>query len=137
MTQETVQLQIPFQALVDAIASLGLEEKRKLWQLLNEEIIHAEAIQSSEDPIHKTNGSDYKSTDEILTIAEICDRYPREWVLIANPESDDEWNVIRGEVLAHSPEREEIDKALTTFKHIQSISIEYTGPLPEDYAVIS
>lgn len=35
MSKETVQLQIPFQVLVDAIASLGLEEKRQLWQLLN------------------------------------------------------------------------------------------------------
>jgi hypothetical protein len=38
MTQKTVNLQIPFELLVDAIASLGLEEKRKLWQLLHEEI---------------------------------------------------------------------------------------------------
>jgi hypothetical protein len=42
MLQETVQVQIPFQFLVDAIASLGLAEKRKILQLLNEEIEQAE-----------------------------------------------------------------------------------------------
>ncbi|WP_228055963.1 hypothetical protein [Microcoleus sp. LEGE 07076] len=137
MLPETVQLQIPFQILVDAIASLKLEEKRRLWQLLNEEITQAETNQPSQVPIQNNNGSDYQPTGEILTAAEIRDRYPREWVLIADTESDDLWNVISGEVLAHSPEREEIDQALTKFKDVRSISIEYTGPIPDDYSVIS
>jgi hypothetical protein len=50
MTQETVQLQIPFEALVNAISSLGLEEKRRLWQLLDEEIAQAEEDLLEEDP---------------------------------------------------------------------------------------
>jgi hypothetical protein len=137
MFPETVQLQIPFQVLVDAIASLKLEEKRLLWQLLNEEITRSETNQPSQVLIQNNNGSDYQPTGEILTVAEIRDRYPREWVLIADTESDDLWNVIRGEVLAHSPEREEIDRALTKFKDVRSISIEYTGPIPDEYSVLS
>ncbi|AFZ06139.1 hypothetical protein Osc7112_1640 [Oscillatoria nigro-viridis PCC 7112] len=137
MLPETVQLQIPFQVLLDAIASLQLEEKRRLWQILNEEITQAETNQPSQVLIQNNNGSDYQPTGEILTATEIRDRYPREWVLIADTESDDLWNVIRGEVLAHSPEREEIDRALTKFKDIRSISIEYTGPIPDDYSAIS
>ena len=136
MLPETVQLQIPFQVLVDAIASLPLEEKRRLWQLLNEEITQAETDPPSQVLIQNNNGSDYKPTGEILTAAEIRDRYPREWVLIADTESDDLWNVIRGEVLAHSPEREEIDQALTNFQEIRSISIEFIGPIPDEYSVI-
>ncbi|XZN93775.1 MAG: hypothetical protein ACM65M_13550 [Microcoleus sp.] len=137
MFPETVQLQIPFQVLVDAIASLKLEEKRLLWQLLNEEITRSETNQQSQVQIQNNNGSDYKPIGEILTAAEIRDRYPREWVLIADTESDDLWNVIRGEVLAHSPQREEIDRALTKFKDVRSISIEYTGPIPDEYSVLS
>lgn len=137
MLPETVQLQIPFQVLVDAIASLPLAEKRRLWQLLNEEITQAETDLPSQVLIQNNNGSDYKPTGEILTAAEIRDRYPREWVLIADTESDDLWNVIRGEVLAHSPQREEIDRALTKFKDVRSISIEYTGPIPDEYSVLS
>lgn len=137
MSLETVQLQIPFQVLVDAIASLKLEEKRRLWQLLNQEITQAETNKPSQVPLQNNNGSDYQPTGEILTAAEIRDRYPREWVLIADTESDDLWNVIRGEVLAHSPEREEIDRALTKFQDVRSMSVEYTGPIPDDYSVIS
>ena len=137
MLPETVQLQIPFQVLVDAIASLQLEEKRLLWQLLNEEITQAETNQPSQILIQNNNGSDYQPTGEILTAAEIRDRYPREWVLIADTESDDLWNVIRGEVLAHSPEREEIDQALTKFQEVRSISIEFIGSIPDDYSAIS
>lgn len=137
MNPKTIKLQITFEALKDAIAALELEEKRQLWQLLNEEITQVEANQPSQHPIQKNNGSFDKPTEEILTIAEIRDRYPSEWVLIADPESDDQWNALRGQILAHSPEREEIDKALSGFKQIQSISIEYTGPIPSDYVVIS
>ncbi len=50
MTIETVRLQIPFESLIDAISSLGLEEKRKLWQLLDEEIAQAEEDLLEEDP---------------------------------------------------------------------------------------
>ncbi len=137
MFRETVQLQIPFQVLVDAIASLKPEDKRRIWQLLNEQITQAETNQPSQVLIQNNNESDYKPTGEILTAAEIRDRHPREWVLIADTESDDLWNVIRGEVLAHSPERDEIDQALTKFPDIRSISIEYTGPIPDDYSLIS
>ena len=137
MLTETVQLQIPFQVLVDAIASLKPEDKLRLWQLFNEQITQSEINQPSPVLIQNNNGSDYKATGKILTVAEIRERYPREWVLIADTESDDLWNVIRGEVLAHSPKREEIDQALTKFPDIRSISIEYTGPIPDDYSLIS
>jgi hypothetical protein len=137
MLPETVQLQIPFQVLVDAIASLKIEEKCLIWQLLNAEINQAETNHLSPVRIQNNNGSDYQPIGEILTATEIRDRYPREWVLIADTESDDLWNVIRGEVLAHSPQREEIDRALTKFKDVRSISIEYTGPIPDEYSVLS
>jgi alpha-mannosidase len=43
--------------------------------------------------------------DKILSLEEIIHLYPSEWVLIAYTELDEDLNVIRGEVLAHSPER--------------------------------
>jgi len=71
-----------------------------------------------------------------LKIEEIRSRYPQEWVLIADTESDEQFNVIQGEVLAHSPNRDEIDQALIEFKNVKSIAIEYTGPIPSDYAIL-
>lgn len=38
MTQASVRLQIPFESLLDAINNLPLEDKHRLWQLLDEEI---------------------------------------------------------------------------------------------------
>jgi len=125
------------ESLVKAISSLSLEDKQKLWELLESEIAQGEEPQLESPPKKIVNHNpDYQPTGEILTIAEIRSRYPREWVLIADTESDQDWNVIRGEVLVHSPDRDEIDKGLKQFKHITSIAIEYTGPLPEDYAVL-
>lgn len=52
MTQTTVGLQIRFQSLVDAIASLGVDEKRRLWEILESEIgqltVGADQIELSE-----------------------------------------------------------------------------------------
>jgi hypothetical protein len=50
ITQETVELQILFESLLDAITLLGIEEKRRLWQLLDEEIAQAEEDLLEEDP---------------------------------------------------------------------------------------
>ena len=42
MVQETVKLLIPFEALADSVAELSLEDKRRLWELLDEQIAQAE-----------------------------------------------------------------------------------------------
>nr|MCU0515796.1 hypothetical protein [Oscillatoria sp. Prado101] len=63
-------------------------------------------------------------------------RYPRQWVLIADTETDEHWNIYRGEVLAHSAEQSEIYELLSAFKHIKSIAIEYTGAISEYCAVV-
>ena len=38
MTQTNVQLQIPFESLVEAISALNLQQKQELWQVLNLEL---------------------------------------------------------------------------------------------------
>ncbi|MFB2837698.1 hypothetical protein [Floridanema evergladense] len=75
MTQKTVQVAIPFESLIDVISSLNLEDKRKLWQMLDEEISQAEEDLLEEDPtvvaeieaarIAYKNG-DYQSIDEYI-----------------------------------------------------------------------
>lgn len=67
-----------------------------------------------------------EGTGEILTLEEIYKQYPNEWVLIASPELDEELNVIRGKVLAHSRERDETYGQLSLRKG-QPVAIEYTG----------
>lgn len=48
---------------------------------------------------------------EILTITEINERYPDEWVLIGEPETDESLEVLRGKVLYHGKSRDEMYQA--------------------------
>ena len=72
---------------------------------------------------------------EILTLEEIQERYPRQWVLIVEPELDEELNVIRGKVLAASPSRDEAYSKLSLRKG-KLLATEYTGPVSDDLAVM-
>ncbi|MEG4505324.1 hypothetical protein QUA81_15915 [Microcoleus sp. F6_B4] len=72
---------------------------------------------------------------QILSLEEIRHLYPSEWVLIAYTELDEDLNVIRGEVLAHSPERDLLYNNALSRKG-KSVAIEYTGPIPEDLAAM-
>lgn len=72
---------------------------------------------------------------KILTLEEIISLYPDEWVLIAYTELDEDLNVIQGEVLAHSPDRDQLyDNSLP--RKGKSVAIEYTGSVSEDLAVM-
>ena len=74
MTQTTVKLQIPFASLVEAIASLELEEKLQLWQLLEAKIADAEdALENDpvvraevEDARRAYQQGDYQTIDEYI-----------------------------------------------------------------------
>jgi hypothetical protein len=46
----TVNLTVPFEAIVDSIAQLPLTEKRILWEILEEELALAEEALWEEDP---------------------------------------------------------------------------------------
>jgi hypothetical protein len=61
-----------------------------------------------------------------MRFEEIRQQYPNEWVLIEFTALDDELKVVDGEVIAHSPSRDEIERELMGLKNTQ-IAIEYTG----------
>jgi hypothetical protein len=76
MAQKAVKLLVPFESLVRAIAELRLEEKRKLWELLDEQIGQAEEDEWERDPKIQTEiqeartayeSGDYVTIDEYIT----------------------------------------------------------------------
>ena len=77
---------------------------------------------------------------EILTINEIKAQYPDEWVLVANPELDDEESLgsivdklVQGIVLLHSKDKRELAyKAREVRKGYESIACIYTGVFPKN-----
>jgi len=72
---------------------------------------------------------------EIMTFEEMQNRYNGEWLLIAYTSVDDNLQIIKGEVLAHSQNKEDIYKALESVKE-QPLAIEYVGQVPENLAFI-
>ena len=73
--------------------------------------------------------------DEILTLAEIEDRYPSEWVLVADPELDDELRVVRGKVVCHSKDRDEVYQKDIELR-LSDAAYLYTGEIPKDTVVV-
>jgi hypothetical protein len=55
--------------------------------------------------------------------------------LVGYEELDDDLNVIKGEVLAHSPNKEKIYRHLFTLRG-RKVSVEYAGEFPEDLVVV-
>ncbi len=81
---------------------------------------------------------------EILTLEEMKHRYYGEWLLVACTETDDQMNPIRGEVVAHSLDRDTIYDAIATQRHQyaaqpnlpRTLAIEYVGDIPDEWAAI-
>ena len=61
-----------------------------------------------------------------MTLKEIKQQYPNQWVLIEFIHLDDELTVVDGTVLAHSPSRDEIERKLATLRN-ERIAVEFTG----------
>jgi len=73
--------------------------------------------------------------DELLSMKKIVEKYRDEWVLIVYEELDEDLNVKKGKVIAHSPRKDEIYARLSETRG-KNVAIEYTGKLPEDLAVM-
>ena len=61
-----------------------------------------------------------------MTLEEIKQQYPNQWVLIEFTQLDDDLSLVDGKVLAHSLSRDEIEKELTTLRN-EKIAVEFTG----------
>jgi hypothetical protein len=70
-----------------------------------------------------------------LSIAEIKAKYPSEWILVENPETDEALDVHGGIVLWHSPDRDEVYRKAVELRPKRS-AILNTRRIPEGTAVI-
>ncbi len=62
-------------------------------------------------------------------------QYAGQWVLIEYQQLDEQLNVVEGEVVAHSAEKEEMYKYLLQTQG-KNIAIEYAGDFPQDLAAM-
>ncbi|MEY3867053.1 MAG: hypothetical protein RLZZ338_944 [Cyanobacteriota bacterium] len=63
---------------------------------------------------------------DVLTLAEIRQKYPHQWVLVIEPELDHNLEIIRGKVVVNSLTKEELYEQLH-LREGKSSAIEYTG----------
>jgi hypothetical protein len=67
---------------------------------------------------------------EVLTIEEIESRYAPDWVLIAEPQTDEMQRLLSGRVIFRSPVRGEVwDKAREL--KLDRVAVRYLGEYPE------
>lgn len=71
----------------------------------------------------------------IMTLDEIKTRFDSEWVLLGDPEVDEQLRVVRGNVLYHSKNRDELDRKMIELRPRSSATL-YTGKMPDNTAII-
>jgi hypothetical protein len=68
--------------------------------------------------------------DEVLSIEEIKARYAPDWVLIGEPQTDENLSVRAGKVLFHSPDRDEAYRKAAELR-LPYFAVRHLGTLPE------
>jgi len=72
-----------------------------------------------------------RGTDEVLTVKEIEDQYPSEWVLIEDSQVDEPLDVIWGKVIWQSADRDEVDRKAIELRPKSPTTL-YTGAWSEN-----
>ena len=72
--------------------------------------------------------------DEVLTIAEIEEKFDSEWVLIEDPDTDESLAIRGGTIRCHDKDRDEVYRRAAQFRP-KRFAILYTGTMPTDTAI--
>lgn len=70
----------------------------------------------------------------VETISSLKRRYPNEWLLLTNITADSLTRPVKGKLVAHSKNRDDIYNRLSKVRG--GFAIEYTGEIPKDLVVI-
>ncbi len=73
--------------------------------------------------------------NEILTHAEIHSHFDSEWVLVEDPEVNKQMEVVRGKVVCHSKDRDEVYRKAVELRLKHSAFL-YTGIIPKDTVIV-
>jgi hypothetical protein len=72
---------------------------------------------------------------DIMTRAQIDERFQSEWVLVGDPQTSESLEVESGEVLWHSKDRDEVYRRAVALRP-KRFAVLFTGRMPEDTAII-
>ncbi len=72
---------------------------------------------------------------QIMTLAEVNQAFDSEWVLFADPELNEHLEVVRGRVLCHSKDRDEVYRTMLEIRP-KNAATHFTGLMPEGTAIV-
>ena len=73
--------------------------------------------------------------ERVQPISTLRRRYPKEWLLLTHVTADELTRPVRGKLVAHSKNRDDIYARLRKTRG-KSLGIEYTGEIPKDLVVV-
>jgi hypothetical protein len=73
--------------------------------------------------------------DETLTIGEMESKFAAEWVLVEDPQTDDDLEILGGTVRFHSKDRDEVYRKAAQLRPGR-FAVLYTGSISKDAAVV-
>jgi hypothetical protein len=73
--------------------------------------------------------------NEVMTAEEINARFESEWVLIANPETEENLMLKGGRVLWHGKDRAEMYRKIAELPKPLNLTLHYTGTISEEQAI--
>jgi hypothetical protein len=73
--------------------------------------------------------------DSVMTVLEMEARFDGEWILVGEPETTEALEVVKGTVLHHSKDRDEVYRRAVALRPKRS-AIVFTGRMPENTAIV-
>ncbi len=70
-----------------------------------------------------------------MTVEDMRAQFDGEWVLIGDPQTNEALDVVRGKVLHHGKDRDEVYREAVARRPKRS-AILYTGQMPENTAIV-
>jgi hypothetical protein len=72
---------------------------------------------------------------QVLTLAQIEQQFPSEWVLVGDPQTSENLEIERGAVLGHSKDRDEVYRQAVALRPTR-FAVLYTGRMPENTEIV-
>jgi len=72
---------------------------------------------------------------DMMTKAEIEATFADEWILVEDPETNDKNEVLRGHVVCHSKDRDEVYRAAVA-RRPSRFAVLFTGTMPPNTAIV-
>ena len=72
---------------------------------------------------------------QIMTLAEIQNQFNSEWILVGDPQLNDQNDVISGVVLCHSRDRDDLDRVALRMRPKRS-AVLYTGKIADGAVIV-